>query len=173
MGERKKKKRGQLREVIVPLPLDSALNRLNNRAAQQQCTVTMNVRKTDLKEADLAIGLFNRSGRPSGFNEFWRTTLTLEQLDEYKTRIEYSPVRLSVTVGAGTLLPLILPAIALYCVSITMFGPILGSIQSAEYPFSRDILLVGLVIMLLLYIRHRRRVLLDLLHDLDKPLGEN
>ncbi len=173
MGERKKKKRGQLREVIVPLPLDSAFNRLSNRAAQQQCAVTMNVRKTDLKEADLSIGLFFRSGRRFGLNEFWRTTLTLEQVDEHKTRIEYSPIRLSVTVSVGTLLPLILPAIALFCVSITMFGPILGSIQSGEYPFFRDILLVGLVMVLLLYIRHRRRVLLDLLHDLDKQLGES
>ncbi len=69
MGERKKKKRSQLREVIVPLPLASAFNRLTNRAAQQQCTVTMNVRKTDLKEADLSIGLFFRSGRRFGLNE--------------------------------------------------------------------------------------------------------
>jgi len=167
MGERKKKKRGQLREVIVPLPLDSAFNRLSNRAAQQQCTVAMNVRKTDLKEADLSIGLFFRSGRRFGLNEFWRTTLTLEQVDENKTRIDYSPVRLNVTIGVQALLPLMLPALCLLCLNTTIW-----QFWNREAVLFRSAIFMGLVIVLLLYIRRRRRVLLNLLHNLDKPLGE-
>jgi uncharacterized membrane protein len=168
MGERKKKKRGQLREVIVPLPLDSAFNRLSNRAAKQHCTLTMNVRKTDLKEADLAIGLFTRSARPSGFNEFWQTSLTLEQVDENKTRIEYSPIRLRVTISVQVLLPLILPLICL----LTLCSSILPAVWLSQAALFRTAILVGLVMMLVLYIRYRRRVLLNLLHNLDKPLGE-
>ncbi len=168
MGERKKKKRSQLREVIVPLPLASTFNRLANRAAKQQCTLIMNVRKTDLKEADLAIGLFFRSGRRFGLNEFWRTTLTLEQVDENKTRIDYSPVRLSVTIGVQALLPLMLPVLCL----LTLCSSIFPVVWLSEAALFRSAIFVGLVIVLLLYIRHRRQVLVNLLHNLDKPLGE-
>lgn len=169
MGERKKK-RGQLREVIVPLPLDSAFNRLSNRAAQQQCTVTMNVRKTDLKEADLAIGLFSRSGRRSGFNEIWLTTLTLEQLDAATTRIEYSPIRLSILIGFQAILPLLIPALCILCFSITLFNP---NITPGAYPIVQYILFVAFAIIAVIYVRHRRQILENLLHNLDKPLGEN
>jgi hypothetical protein len=170
MGERKKKKRGQLREVIVPLPLDSTLNRLNNRAAQLRCNVSMKIRKTDRRELDLGIGYSGRNKRGEQIvSDFWRTSVTLESLDKSTTQVSYTSLRPQFF--------LYFPIIVFMVVWVWFALASNTSLSTATWNTATWIMLVSLgsigLLINSLFLLHRRRVLLKLLHDLDKPLGEN
>lgn len=168
MGERKKKERGQLREVIVPLPLDSALNRLTNRAGNHHATITLREHKIDVIELDLGIGYFLRyTGRyrrnPNRPNQYWKTRLRLKAIDARTTQITYAVIHLQ---GEGIVLIMLSTSITLVLVILFL----VNFINSTNLPFIGVFTALSIYTWLVMWVR--LRVLKRLLHNLDKPLGE-
>jgi hypothetical protein len=161
MGERKKKKRGQQRDIIVPLPLESALNRLTNRAGRCRAKITLRDREADLVELDLGIGFFRDRRNRNEVNEFWKTRLTMESIDPAATQVTYNTIHLQ---GDGIVLLFLYLGITLGLVFLDLLNLADGT-NVAFVMISVALWIVTLVVMWA-----RLIVLKRLLHNLDQPL---
>ena len=175
MIEHKPTEGGVLHEMLLPLPLESALNRLTNRVAKHRCQINLVAR--DSQQIELAVEISNYFrqywNQPALMEVFmyretsfkmppwWRTTVILTAVAANKTRLTYFPPRMTPTIVVS-FLPVFLLAVWL-------------AVALPTDPHLLQLLLVsvgGTTGVLLLAFWQRRRVLVRLLKGLEQGMGE-